>query len=155
MVKYGGAGRHIEYILLTDPNKMVYRTKLDKVLEYTYAISVMCPKLAIVHLYLRVFSDRGRIYRWGADGTGAVIVATWITCIFLASFMCRPFAYYWNRTIPGGRCLDQTTAIRVISIPNIVTDLVLLVLPLRPLYKLHVKLPVKIGLMITFLVGSW
>jgi hypothetical protein len=154
MVKNGGAGRHIEYLLLTDPNKIIYRTKLDKVLEYTYLTSVLFPKLAIVALYLRIFSDSGLFYRFTAYITAAIITITWVAGIFLASFICVPFAYYWDRQIPGGKCGDQMLAYRVISIPNVVTDIILLLLPLPVLYKLQVRLPVKVGLLITFLIGS-
>ncbi|KAH8691694.1 hypothetical protein GQ44DRAFT_695530 [Phaeosphaeriaceae sp. PMI808] len=154
MVMNGGAGRHIEYLLLTDPNVIIYRTKLDKVLEYTYLTSVLFPKLSIVCLYLRIFSDSGRFYRFTAYTTAGIITATWVAGIFLASFICVPFAYYWDRQIPGGKCGNQMLAYRVISIPNAVTDLILLILPLPVLYTLHVKLPVKIGIFLTFLTGS-
>jgi hypothetical protein len=40
------------------------------------------------------------------------------------------------------------------SIPNIVTDVVMLILPMPLIWGLHVSTKVKIGLLVTFLLGS-
>ena len=45
-------------------------------------------------------------------------------------------------------------AYRVIGFPNLLSDVVLLILPLPAIAKLHVDIGVKIGLFITFLSGS-
>jgi hypothetical protein len=40
------------------------------------------------------------------------------------------------------------------SIPNIVTDVMMLILPMPLIWSLHVSPKVKIGLLVTFLLGS-
>lgn len=40
------------------------------------------------------------------------------------------------------------------SLPNIVTDVAMLILPMRVVWNLHLATRLKVGLAITFLVGS-
>lgn len=62
--------------------------------------------------------------------------------------------YLWNKKIPGGRCISQAYLFRYGSIPNIVTDVPLLILPMPLVWKLHVSAKVKAGLFVTFLLGG-
>ncbi|KAJ6014791.1 hypothetical protein N7540_009382 [Penicillium herquei] len=44
--------------------------------------------------------------------------------------MCRPFAASWDPTIPGAKCLSLRACYTYGSVPNIVTDVVMLLLPM-------------------------
>ncbi|KAF2464529.1 uncharacterized protein BDR25DRAFT_155204, partial [Lindgomyces ingoldianus] len=117
-----------------------------------YTQSIMFPKLSILCLYMKIFTRRR--YRTAAYATGLIILLTGLTMIIADFTMCRPFAYFWDKTIPGGKCVNLMAAYRYIGIPNLITDVLLLVLPLPAIYKLHVGLGVKIGLFATFISGS-
>jgi hypothetical protein len=125
---------------------------MDKVESYIYLPSVTFPKLAILVLYLRIFTTRP--YRITTYCVGSIVVLNCIVGLVANTVICWPFAYFWDRSISGGSCLDIFAAYRYISIPNAVTDLIMLVLPMRALYRLRVDLSVKIGLIATFMLGS-
>ncbi|KAF2653332.1 hypothetical protein K491DRAFT_634041, partial [Lophiostoma macrostomum CBS 122681] len=153
MVKIGGAGRHMVALAFTgETDKIVTRFKIDKAEQYIYMASVTFPKLAILTLYMRIFSTR--VYRNLAYGTGAVIVATCVAGMISSSVICRPFAYNWNKGIPG-TCGDVKASYRYIGIPGIITDVVMVVLPLPALYRLQVATHMKIGLLATFIAGGF
>lgn len=67
---------------------------------------------------------------------------------------CRPFAANWNPGIADSRCLDKEAFFRYGSLPNIISDVVMLVLPIRVIWNLHTTTRLKVGLTITFLTGS-
>lgn len=152
LIQYGGVGRHWAYLVLHDQNRLINSAKMDKVESYIYLPSVTFPKLAILALYLRIFTTRG--YRIATYCVGSIVVLSCIVGLVANSIVCQPFAYFWDKSIPNGRCLDVVAAYRYISIPNIVTDLMMLILPMRPLFKLRVSLPLKLGLIATFVFGS-
>ena len=48
--------------------------------------------------------------------------------------ICQRFAFKWDKAIPGGHCADLIAAYKYISIPNIVTDCAIVVLPFSTLW---------------------
>lgn len=77
-----------------------------------------------------------------------------IAIVFTATFQCSPVAYAWDKTIRGGTCINEQAYYRYISLPNVITDAVMLVLPLPLVWRLHTSLSQKIGLTVIFLTGS-
>jgi len=152
LVDKGGAGRHFAYWLITDPPLLTTYLKLQTAAEFVYVAACLFPKLSILVLYLRVFTDR------------TVRICTWFVICFcvahalaniIASFtICQPFAYKWNKTIEGGKCADVMASYRYVSLPHILSDIAILVLPLSSLSKLMVSKRRKVGIFLTFLMGS-
>lgn len=64
-------------------------------------------------------------------------VALLVAVIFESFLLCRPFAFTWDKTIPGGVCGDSTTAYLAIAIVNLIIDLMVLVLPMPVLWSLQ------------------
>ncbi|KAG9231117.1 hypothetical protein BJ875DRAFT_129805 [Amylocarpus encephaloides] len=148
-VRLGGLGHHIETIT---PAQSVSFTKSKIALLYMYIPSVVLPKLAILCLYLRLFKTP--FYQHAAYAIGAILVVSMIVAWVLASVICVPFAYNWDESIEGGRCLNKGLLYALMSIPNIGTDVAIFVLPLPVVWKLKMGRAQKIGLTITFVTGS-
>lgn len=66
---------------------------------------------------------------------------------------CIPFAANWNPSIPGAKCVDWTKLYRWGILPNVFTDLGILVLPLPIVWNLQTTFRMKLGLTVTFAVG--
>lgn len=111
------------------------------------------PKVSMLLLYLRVCIDRRvRIISWVV----LALVLGHFVCygIIIYFAICRPFAFRWDKTIPGGHCGNQEASYKYVSIPNIVTDLAILALPLSTLLRLQMSTVRKVGIVATFLAGS-
>lgn len=134
-----------------DPKVIAQWLKLDLAAQFTYVLSILFPKLAILCLFARVFSTKPYLY--SIYFIGSVVVLTCITGLILCFTICRPFAYNWDRSVPNGYCVDVPAVYRYISIPNLLTDMCMLILPLHGVWHLHMKIIHKIGLMFTFLLG--
>ncbi|KAF6229653.1 hypothetical protein HO173_011299 [Letharia columbiana] len=70
------------------------------------------------------------------------------------SLGCQPLAFFWDLIIPGGHCIDINAFFRWFSLPNILTDVAMLVPPQALVWTLKVTRHQKIGLTLTFLTGS-
>ncbi|GAW14705.1 hypothetical protein ANO14919_041080 [Xylariales sp. No.14919] len=152
-VQYGGAGRHAQYWLIHDPVVLENFAKIQTADEFIYVAGVTVPKVCILIMYLNIFVERKvRIATWIVI---AVVIANWFIIGIIVTFtICQPFAYKWDKSIPGGHCADLLASYRWISIPNILTDLAIIFLPFSTLYRLHTTRVRKIGILLTFLTGG-
>ncbi|CAI6339910.1 unnamed protein product [Periconia digitata] len=153
LVKLGGAGRHTLFWMREDPGIIVTWLKFCTVIEFTWALSVTFPKLAMLVLYLRIFPTR--VYRIAGYAAGVLVILVLVVSTIASFTICMPFAFNWDKTIPGGKCGDQMLSYRIMGFPNLAADIFLLVLPLPAIYKLHVDAATKIGIFLTFISGSF
>lgn len=114
-----------------------------------YVQAIVPAKLAVLHLYLSVFTDRR--LRIGTYFTAAIILATWISCTITGLLTCRPLSYFWTGE---GTCLDVNAYFRWSGLPNIITDVAILLLPLPMIYQLQTSRRMKIGIATTFALGG-
>jgi hypothetical protein len=155
IVEIGGGGRHVEAVLIQDPTGgiLITRSKIEKAVELIYVLAITCSKLVLLCLYMRIFNTSRR-YRLATYFVASIVVLNWLADLISSFTICKPFASQWDHSIPGGKCGDIIRVYQFISIPNIVTDVMMLALPLPALYKLHVDLGTKISLFVTFMMGS-
>lgn len=78
-------------------------------------------------------------------------VAQMVAIFFESFLLCRPFAYTWDKTIPGGVCGSSTQAYLSIAIVNLTIDLFVVFLPMPVLWKL--QMPVRKKMVISAILG--
>lgn len=151
MTQIGGAGHHVAAVPVTTFQNWL---KLSKVLEFTYTPAVMFAKLAALFLYYQVFEVP--FYRRIIIGIVVVIILQGIISFILAFSICRPFRYFWTQAVDvnDGKCGDVMLFYKSYSIPSLVTDVAMLVLPWPILIKLRIPIAEKVGLILTFLAAS-
>jgi hypothetical protein len=153
MVRVGGVGQHVQAVEERNPALLTGWAKSILAFEIVYFTSVALPKLAIVVLYLRVFNWKGGM-RVTALVLLAILAATGLSLIITACFQCRPLAYWWDRTIPGGTCIDVQLFFHAQSVPGFVLDFFIMALPLKTIWGLKMPTPKRVALMMIFLVAS-
>ena len=144
-----GAGKHA---LAVSPGDVVLFT----ILNY-YGISTMYPcavtffKLAILDLYPHIFVEkRSRMITYAL---GVIVSLSCVANEIATIAQCKPVDFLWNPT-PGGWCQDIHAHFTWASMPNIITDFPMLLLPIPMIWKLHASWRVKASILVTFLVGS-
>ncbi|KAF2438545.1 hypothetical protein P171DRAFT_491208 [Karstenula rhodostoma CBS 690.94] len=142
----------LEAFMLQDPHMLITRSKIVKAVEFIDYEAITRSKLTILSLYLRIFSTRP--YQIAAYLIATLIILTAIGAHISSLSICPPIAYQWDPTIPGGHCGNIMLAYQMVCVPNIATDIMMLLLPLPAVFKLRIGLAAKIGLLITFLTGS-
>ena len=104
-----------------------------------YIPATAIPKIAILLSYLRVFPNKN--VRIGAHITIFFTISYVITSFLGLSIRCRPFAKYWDNSIPGSCIL--VPQILANAIFNVAIDLMVLLVPVRTLIKWNVNWRVK------------
>lgn len=116
-----------------------------------YYCCIACVKLSVLAFYRRVFPvNTLRITSYALAG---VIAIWWITVVLISILACTPISFNWDRTQPGGHCLDPRIFVIAISIPNIVTDITILLLPLPVIWRLQLHFKKKIAVSAIFSLG--
>lgn len=81
-------------------------------------------------------------------------MVAWALALIISIFAsCQPFRYIWDKTIPGGHCINVNAQSYVITAINIATDIVLLVLPVPWLWNLQMETSRKLAIIMIFLLG--
>lgn len=118
-----------------------------------YLVAVVWSKLAILDLYLQVLVDKPA--RIACHITSAIIVLNCIANLLATILQCLdPFSEIWHPTPGGGHCINTHMHFVWASFPNIITDIMMLFIPLPMILKLKQSPAVKTGVLITFLVGN-
>ncbi|KAI4224930.1 MAG: hypothetical protein L6R36_004289 [Xanthoria steineri] len=122
--------------------------------EILYCLTITFAKFSILCFCWRIFSSsksiRPPIYILSG------IVSMWtLAVIFMTIFQCKPVSGFWNRTKPAICNVDSQKFFIGNAIPNILTDVALMVLPLPYIWQLNRSKSQKIALAGVFLLGGF
>ncbi|KAL8719100.1 MAG: hypothetical protein Q9181_008106, partial [Wetmoreana brouardii] len=116
-----------------------------------YIVSLAATKISILFLFRRIFPNRGfRAILWGV---GAFILAFTIANVLFVAFQCKPISGAWNPTIKA-KCINTSGGILAAAVLTIVTDFIILCLPLPSVWKLQLPIIRKLQLICVFLLGT-
>ncbi|KIW24041.1 uncharacterized protein PV07_09780 [Cladophialophora immunda] len=145
-----GLGRHADTVSEEDNETL---SKLLYASIIVYNLGLFLVKDSILYQYLRFFVERR--YRLAAWILIVFICVAGVTFILTSCFSCWPVAYYWDKSIKGGHCVDLMAFWFSFSGFNIVTDLAVWVLPMPVLKSLQLPRKQKISLIAVFALGGF
>ncbi|KAL4798901.1 hypothetical protein BDV19DRAFT_356378 [Aspergillus venezuelensis] len=148
MVHYG-MGLHAE---TQSAHNLVMIAKLLMTFECTYSVTIGLIKIAILLLYSRIFPTRSFLI--ATYILGGIAVAWSIAIVCVSIFQCTPIARTWNSALPG-TCINLKGMFIGNAVPNIVTDIAILSLPVRAVWKLQAPLASRLSIIGLFLLGSF
>ncbi|KAH8589763.1 hypothetical protein B0O99DRAFT_472010, partial [Bisporella sp. PMI_857] len=120
--------------------------------ECIYVTTVALTKVSLLFMYYRLFPiDNMRIGCWIL---GVLSICWCISIIMVSIFQCTPISKAWNPTIPG-HCINLKGSFIGNAVPNILTDIAILALPMPHVWSLHTTLIQKCQLSALFLLGSF
>ncbi|KAK2607151.1 hypothetical protein N8I77_005853 [Diaporthe amygdali] len=154
-VRYGGMGRHEAYVLQYEPEAMVSWAQVLFATSITLGIAIPLEKTSILLLYIRIF----RVHHWFRYANYLLIAYIWmwgLSVCLVTILACKPVPFQWEQYAGAtdGVCIDQLAFFRWVGPPNIIHDVVMLVIPLPVVWKLQMQLRQKLALSCVFLVGS-
>jgi len=151
-IPYAGVGRHTLAVVIEDVHK-VKALGIDSLLvaPILYTLAIFLSKSAILNLFLHIFTMG--VARKLTYAVYLTVILQTIAFIFAAIFQCSPISLLWTTTTRGN-CINTQALFMYSSIPNIITDLVMLVLPLPTIWNLKAATHVKVGVTLTLLTAS-
>lgn len=116
-----------------------------------YTTCVAFIKLSVLELYKRLFAIKSMIL---AANIMASIVVLWAVSIMVAATLnCIPINKFWDHTVEGS-CINAAHFYYGMQIPNIISDFIILVMPIKVVIGLPIAKSQKLLLSGVFLVGG-
>ncbi|KAI9846164.1 MAG: hypothetical protein M1837_004278 [Sclerophora amabilis] len=115
-----------------------------------YKVGICFTKLSILFLYNRIFIHV-RFRRINFSVVGFVFAYS-VAFLFLTIFQCVPIRRSWDKTTPG-TCVSNAAQWFSFAIINIISDVIIIALPLPMIQQLHLPRNQKIALSIVFMFG--
>lgn len=150
-VTKGGAGHHVEYVVMKDPSALVARGKILFALSWVSGFSNCFSRLSVLIIYYRIFI--APIARACIMIMIAYMILFVISQSITAAIECRPLSHFWDQTVPG-TCIDQFLFYKLSGILNILGDVAIMVFPLYTVWNMHASLAKRVGIALVFLSGS-
>lgn len=116
---------------------MVYITKLSLLLQ-------------IQHIFAPIHSG---VAYWSIQSMIWVNTLYYTACVLVTIFLCRPVRKAWQPWLPG-HCSDVNTLISVSSLINVISDLLIFLIPLFCVSRLQMQRARKLAVAAVFAVGA-
>lgn len=120
--------------------------------EILYFTGVNMFKIALLFLFFRIFPTP-TVRKYGFI-LGGISTGWNVACTFCAIFQCLPQEKLWKPWLQGG-CIDLFLTQLCVSVPVILLDICILLLPLPQVWRLNMNRTQRVFLTIIFLLGSY
>lgn len=120
-------------------------------ITFIYATALTTIKFSVLFLYRRLFTTAK--VKLATNVLAAIMVLWWIAVLLAQVLQCRPVPGIWDSTIKAS-CVKPSDYYIGVAVPNILTDVALLCLPVRMVWQLRANLVQRIALTFTFLTGG-
>jgi hypothetical protein len=150
MIQIGGAGRHL---IALPPSTLQTGLKLNLALQIVCPLATSLSKLSILSLFHTIFGRTSRNYRLVIYANSALVLIILIVQLILPFANCKPFSYNWKMKDSSGTCAIAPKSLwRYLTIPNVITTIIMVGIPIPALYRLKVSPSTKAGLVGVFAV---
>jgi hypothetical protein len=149
MIHLGGTGHHTAAL---DPLQRANGLKLAAASQVICPMTTSFSKLGVLLFLSRILRQSGRRYRIAIWTTFALVCVTMLAQVLLPFINCRPFKKTWLPREPGTCSIEILSLYRYAGLPNVLTTLMVIAIPVPVLAKLHVVRAVKYGLGVVFAI---
>jgi hypothetical protein len=124
---------------------------MQTIITIIWLANLFAIKLSILDLYIKIFQNRTFICICYAYMASQVI--WFIGGLLNTTLMCRPLAFWWDKSIPGGKCGSLLKSYYAAHIIIFIMDFGLALLPVPILWNLQMDTKKKIGIISMFSIG--
>lgn len=136
---------------MINPENIALWAKLTLIIAIIYQLAVMASKMGILLLYLHIFNRRR--LQFVCYAIACVVILNCISSIIAVVLICIPLHAFWDHSL-NATCVDTNSLFRWTSFANIMTDVIMLVLPVPTIFKMNSSFGVKLGIFTTLAMGS-
>ncbi|KAI0894988.1 hypothetical protein F4806DRAFT_503391 [Annulohypoxylon nitens] len=123
------------------------------VTSINYGIAICITKLSVLAYYRRVFSPfRQRPFDLSIVCLIIVLILFYVSTTIVKIWECMPRAMIWDKSIPG-TCINTSILLDTSGLFNTVTDVIMLLLPVKAVRNLKLKFKQKVLVVGVFTFG--
>lgn len=82
----------------------------------------------------------------------AILVLFYLATFLVKIWECNPRERIWDRSIPG-KCVNVSSLLNVSGLFNTLTDIMILLIPIKSVWNLNMTTKRKVGVVAAFTVG--
>ncbi|RAH66283.1 uncharacterized protein BO66DRAFT_422991 [Aspergillus aculeatinus CBS 121060] len=140
-----GMGKHIVYVTSAE-----HLTLSITIAECFYILNICATKLSILTFFPRIFPQRWfRLMTWSMS---FVVIASNLSSVIATWLQCIPLRHAWDPTVPA-TCIDYYAVVVFSGATNVVTDFIILGMPLSVIHQLQISDRKRRMLVLVFAVG--
>ncbi|KAF1957835.1 hypothetical protein CC80DRAFT_491187 [Byssothecium circinans] len=153
MTRVTGMGKHMPIVAITNMDGIISWAKAGYAIEILHSLAVVFPRLSILASYMRIFITKP--YKLAAYALAFVIIATSFAGIIVSVAQCRPFSARWSGEAAMAKyCINSMSYFRWLVFVNMITDVVMLILPIPIIWNIQLGVRERIALILVFALGS-
>ncbi|RDW78208.1 hypothetical protein BP5796_06060 [Coleophoma crateriformis] len=145
-----GVGKHTFEVNNTNAAESIKATFYVEVLYY---LSIYLIKMSILFCYRRLNATLKDAFYQLTMASMLLISLHFISTMVVCFLQCRPISFYWDQK-QAGTCINLTAFFYSTNIFTIITDVIILSLPIHTLSKIQRTSTHKVALFVVFLAGG-
>ena len=126
--------------------------QLTYIAELLYTPLILTVKLAILLQVQHIFANTSKLRLYLVQSLVWSNACWYFAYTFIVAFACTPTAKSWDFELPG-HCISSNALVTLASVPSVVSDLFILVLPIFWVWKLQMAWRRKFGVSLIFAMG--
>ncbi|KAA6408501.1 MAG: integral membrane [Lasallia pustulata] len=134
------------------PHDLKVALKMFWLLQIFYKCTITLTKISILLLYLRIFPKKS--FRWAVYAVMGFVISYAISSIAATILQCHPIERVFNHKLDG-KCINLTVFWYCNAAASILSDCLILALPMPLITSLHLPRRQKYGLMMVFALGGF
>ncbi|KAL8948136.1 MAG: hypothetical protein Q9222_005647 [Ikaeria aurantiellina] len=148
-----GSGRHLIAVGQRNLQRFLL---LSYTFQIIYGVTMTIIKISILLFYCRLFPREStpRYWRMAVYIIATVMILFCIGGVTACIFQCTPVDYAWLRT-GEGHCINTLLLFYISSAVTVVTDVIILLLPMPIVWKLQMPRAKRYGVLAIFLLGGF
>ncbi|KAI0889004.1 uncharacterized protein GGS22DRAFT_65983 [Annulohypoxylon maeteangense] len=120
---------------------------------YETVMMTIKPLILLEWIHIFILAGPRTAFKWTCYILGTINVLMYFIAIMIDAGSCRPRAYWWDKTIEGGTCINTIKLPIVTGTINAIIDLFILLLPQGIIWRLQMSSNKRIGVSLVFAVG--
>lgn len=144
-----GLGLHVSQV---SEDQLVGLSKVLLAGEVAYAWNLCWSKLSVLLLYYRIFYVDFSYFKKAAYVVGGFVLVWGLVATFMFLFHCIPISKAWDPSI-SGHCTPTIALWVANATSTLVTDIVILVLPIPQVWALRLRRVEKLAVTFIFALG--
>ncbi|KAE9583294.1 hypothetical protein CGMCC3_g1294 [Colletotrichum fructicola] len=117
-----------------------------------YAIPPGACKMVILLFFLEL-DNNAKWFRWSVYITMFVVVGSSLSILFSSIFPCKPIPSAYD-LVTDGECIDRVATFKATAAFGVITDVMIICIPIPMVLSLHISTRKKVGLLALFGIGS-
>ena len=124
-------------------------------IQIVYFASGVSIETSLILLYYRIFGVIRwlRWFRWLLAAVWSIVLLYFIVSVLVVVFECKPVAFYWDKTIETGSCINHNQFYRWSGVANLLIDFTIWILPMPVVWHLNLNTREKLSVSVIFLLG--